>query len=635
MSPGAVREFGKYQLIQRIARGGMAEIFLAAQPGPAGFERFLVIKRILPAFTENEEFVRMFLDEMRIAARLSHPNVGHIYDFGSIDGLYFIAMELIDGVNLRQLILRGHPLPLEHAVRVIAYTCEALYYAHTLNDRSGASLEIVHRDVTPQNIMVSFEGGVKLVDFGIAKATVKAEQTQAGILKGKFSYMSPEQIRGRTIDARSDVFSIGALLYELVTGARLFQGETATDTMDLVTHCRVPRLETVRSGIPAGLQDVVDRAVVAEPDHRYQSARDMQLDLERVMLAGQLVSNSILLAEYLHAIFPERKTEAHGATATGLLAGDQPTQAEAAAPVLPEGWDTNLRTHLAEADVPVAGNLAPTVTGRDAATERGLRALWKGLPGAVARLPATVAGLPARTLWIGAAVVAALIVFAATSAVVASLRQPPVIASEPLGDRGGRIPLLPPPPPRIALPTPAPPPPPASAVAVIVLEDRPSRCEVLVDGSALGGDSTEVPAGRHMITSQGEGCQAETIEVVLRAGDVQAITLRPAPPAPPAPLPVHNTPPNPAGTQRPPAGGTKAPPPSAGDGTLSLRTRPWCKVYDGNRFLGVSPLSGVRLAAGHHTLVLKNPDLGTKRTTVMIRVGRPTTLNLDLNRLFR
>jgi serine/threonine-protein kinase len=630
----------------------MAEIFLAAQPGPAGFERFLVIKRILPAFTENEEFVRMFLDEMRLAARLSHPNIGHIYDFGVIDDLYFIAMELIDGVNLRQLILRGHPLPLEHVVRIIAYVCEALHYAHTLNDRSGSALEIVHRDVTPQNVMVAFEGGVKLVDFGIAKASIQAEQTQAGVLKGKFSYMSPEQIRGKTLDARSDVFSVGVLLYELVTGARLFTGETATDTMDSVTRCQVPRMDAIRASLPPGLAAVVDRAVVADPTVRYQNARELQLDLEHVILDGKLMSNSILIAEYLQAIFPERKAEARGSTVTGLLLDDQHTQADGAPPVLPEGWDTNLRTQLA--DPPSKPRQAPAggaMAAPDGTAETSAR------PGQ--GLGDLLAQLPARTVWYAAAGLAAILVFVLTSVIVSALRSPPVIASEPLepGELRG-VPLLPPPPPRIAdapraeLPPPPAVNPPAGApfanapagTALVLVADRPAQCEVLLDGEALAADTREVAPGRHMVTTQGGGCEPETVELVLSAGDIRTITPRAATatPEPPAPAPrqVQATPPNPRpapganGNRNRPANTPAAEPrPAAGEGHLDLRTRPWAKVYDGGRFLGVSPLHAVRLSAGARTLLLKNPDVGTKRLSVNIRAGRSTTVSVDLSRL--
>jgi len=654
VAANAVRQFGKYHLVQRIARGGMAEIFLAAQPGPAGFERFLVIKRILPAFTENEEFVRMFLDEMRLAARLSHPNVGHIYDFGVIDDLYFIAMELIDGVNLRQLILRGHPLPLEHVVRIIAYVCEALHYAHTLNDRSGSALEIVHRDVTPQNVMVAFEGGVKLVDFGIAKASIQAEQTQAGVLKGKFSYMSPEQIRGKPLDARSDVFSVGVLLYELVTGARLFTGETATDTMDAVTRCQVPRMDAIRANLPPGLEAVVDRAVVADPAARYQNARELQLDLERVILEGKLMSNSILIAEYLHAIFPERKAEARGSTVTGLLLDDQHTQAEGAPPVLPEGWDTNLRTQLA--DPP--SKPRPAAPGEAPAPDMtGATSAHSG-PG----LGTLLAQIPPRTLWYGAAGLAALLVFVLTSVIVAALRGPPELASEPLEPGSLRsTPLLPPPPPapppritdapRTALPplpggdpgattTPASAPP--AGNALVLVADRPQGCEVLLDGESLSADAREVAPGRHMVTTQGEGCEPETVELVLTPGDIRRITPRAAA-SPPDPAPPPREPPTKTQSQRPsqgtatnrnrPAPPVPEPRPAAGEGHLDLRTRPWAKVYDGGRFLGVSPLHAVRMPAGSRTLLLKNPDVGTKRLSVNIRAGRNTTVSVDLSRL--
>src|SRR5262245_18293462 len=211
--------FGNYRLVRRIARGGMAEVFLARHLGMEGFERRVAIKRILPHLSEAEEFKSMFLDEARLAAQLTHPNIVHIYDFGRVDEYYFIGMEFVDGVDLGRLIrhARNRPVPFEFAARIFSDVCSGLHYAHNAVDGEGRPLGLVHRDVTPQNVLVTYDGVVKLVDFGIAKAAWQAGRTRPGVVKGKFAYMSPEQVEGRRLDGRSDVFSAGICLYELIT----------------------------------------------------------------------------------------------------------------------------------------------------------------------------------------------------------------------------------------------------------------------------------------------------------------------------------------------------------------------------------------------------------------------------------
>ena len=223
----SLETYGRYQLLKKLATGGMAQIYLARQLGPEGFEKLLVVKRILPHLAENEEFITMFLDEARIAARLNHPNVVQIFDLGAQDDSFFIAMEFIHGEDVRRVWKHadkvGKPIPLPLICRIIIEACAGLDYAHKKLDASGRPLNIVHRDISPQNILVAFEGGVKIVDFGIAKAADQATVTKSGVLKGKYSYMSPEQAAGQPIDCRTDIFALGVVLYELLTGTRLFK----------------------------------------------------------------------------------------------------------------------------------------------------------------------------------------------------------------------------------------------------------------------------------------------------------------------------------------------------------------------------------------------------------------------------
>jgi serine/threonine protein kinase len=235
--------FGKYLLLERLNVGGMAEVFVAKAFGVEGFERILAIKKILPTMAEDEEFITMFIDEARISVQLNHANVVHIHELGKHDDAYYIAMEYVPGKDLRSLLerfrRRKEIMPTAMAVFCATKICEGLDYAHRKKDARGMQLEIIHRDVSPQNILISFEGEVKIIDFGIAKAANRSQKTQAGILKGKFGYMSPEQVRGLPIDRRSDIFAVGVILYEMLTGEKLFVGESDFSTLEKVRNAEV------------------------------------------------------------------------------------------------------------------------------------------------------------------------------------------------------------------------------------------------------------------------------------------------------------------------------------------------------------------------------------------------------------
>ena len=242
-------QFGKYELIKRIARGGMAEIFLAIEHGIEGVRRQVALKRILPQMAESEDFVTMFMDEARVVARLNHSNVVHIYDFGEVDGIYYIAMEYVDGLPLSRIrrLVKPKLIPVEHSLRIIADSCAGLHHAHELRDEYGRLLGVIHRDVSPQNIMVSRDGVAKLIDFGVARATTQAHMTQAGQIKGKFGYIAPEQFhRKGPLDRRADIFAVGTILYELMTGERLFLRESEAATLSAILHDDPPSVRKVR-----------------------------------------------------------------------------------------------------------------------------------------------------------------------------------------------------------------------------------------------------------------------------------------------------------------------------------------------------------------------------------------------------
>jgi serine/threonine protein kinase len=300
-------KFGKYVLLERVAVGGMAEVFVAKAFGVEGFERLLAIKKILPTMGEDAEFISMFVDEARIAVQLSHANIVQVLELGKHDDHLYIAMEYIPGRDLRQLIERFRrrhlPMPIPQACRIVAEVCEALDYAHRKRDTSGRPLGIVHRDVSPQNVLVSYDGEVKLIDFGIAKAESRLQRTQAGILKGKFSYMSPEQVKGLEVDGRSDIFATGVVLWELVCGEKLFTGDSDFAVLEKVRNGSVPPPRSVARHCPEGLERVILKALANDPARRYQSASELHDDLMRFTLVGDTVYGSRQLAEWLRNEF--------------------------------------------------------------------------------------------------------------------------------------------------------------------------------------------------------------------------------------------------------------------------------------------------------------------------------------------
>ena len=305
-------KFGKYTLIRKLATGGMAELFLAIQKSVAGFEKLLVIKRILPSMNQDHAFIEMLLHEARIAATLSHPNIVQIFDVGQIDNQFFIAMEHVHGEDLRSIVrqmkVKGvYEFPIEHALAIVLGMCAGLSYAHEKRDLDGTALNIVHRDISPQNVVVTFTGDVKIVDFGIAKSDTRVgESTKSGKLKGKVPYMSPEQARGEPVDARSDIFATGVMLFELTTGKRLFKGQSEYETLRLICERDYPRPSDVRQDYPADLEAIVMKALAKDREERYQSAREMQADLEAFVRRHQIAVSSLELNKFMQMLFEEK-----------------------------------------------------------------------------------------------------------------------------------------------------------------------------------------------------------------------------------------------------------------------------------------------------------------------------------------
>jgi tRNA A-37 threonylcarbamoyl transferase component Bud32 len=309
----ASRRFGKYELLQPLAVGGMAELHLARVSGLGGFEKTVVVKRIHPRLLASEESHRLFLQEARVVALLQHPNIAQVYDVGLVDGQVFFAMEHVDGHDLRVIqwaaVRRYGGLPLAVGVAIALGACAGLHHAHERRGPDGEPLGLVHRDVSPSNILVSHDGWTKLVDFGIAKVSGGPTLTKEGAVRGKTSYMSPEQCRCEPLDRRSDVFSLGIVLYELTTATRLFLGRSELETMKRITEEPVPPPSSRRAAYPLALERIVLRALAPRPEDRYQTAEELQLDLEAFARERKLLVSAPEVARYLRGLLLDRGAE--------------------------------------------------------------------------------------------------------------------------------------------------------------------------------------------------------------------------------------------------------------------------------------------------------------------------------------
>ncbi|MFZ5470564.1 MAG: serine/threonine-protein kinase [Myxococcota bacterium] len=441
----------------RLATGGMAEIWLARQAGPKGFEKVVVIKKIIDSLSEDPEFIEMLLDEARIAAQLSHPNIVQILDLGQADGSYYIAMEYLAGESLAAVARAGKkaslPLPLSHAVRIIASAAEGLAYAHTKPDLSGKPLEIIHRDISPQNLVITYDGIVKIVDFGIAKAANRSSNTLDGRVKGKVHYMSPEQARGDPLDARTDVFALGVVLWEAITGRRLIQGENTLLSMEAIglSTAPFPRAKEVNAAVPPELEEVVARAIERDRGRRFPSARAFQSALEAWLRTRDDTPGATELGSYMELLFRDRIRE-RGALIEAARVGGVPPE------------ETRLRRDT-EPSMPGRSNPAP-------------------------------AHAPLRRWWLGA-VGGALLVMGSLGGALLWRATPfePALHAE--------VPSVPP-----VLP-----PAPVSRPTMLRVSTHPPGAQVLVDGALRGVSPVEVPAlvtGEHEVIARLAGHQEVT-----------------------------------------------------------------------------------------------------------------------------
>jgi serine/threonine protein kinase len=321
---------GRYTVVRHLASGGMAELFIAKQEAMGGFEKPVVLKLLQPRYAENPRVVSMFLDEARLAAKLNHPSIVHLYDVAEDGGLKYIAMEYIHGETVADIVKRGlavsNYLPLEHAVHVVRQSAAGLGYAHERREADGRVLRIVHRDVSPTNILVSYEGQTKIVDFGIARAQDELRE-ESGSRPGKASYMSPEQVRGEPADYRSDIFSLGIILYELTLCQRLYRGAPEVIMRKIVDETITPPT-AINRDYPPTLELIVMKALEKRPEDRYQSAEAMSHDLEEFLEESGLRSGNRRVSIYMQELFaPDAPTSNEGVAASRMFSEPRPPAA--------------------------------------------------------------------------------------------------------------------------------------------------------------------------------------------------------------------------------------------------------------------------------------------------------------------
>lgn len=542
---------GKYQLIAEIARGGMGVVYLAMVQGPGGFSKLVVVKELKPELVEEPAFLTMFLDEARLAARLNHPNIVQTNEVGNDGDRYFMAMDYLDGRGLDQVRRRtkvaGFGLSVSMQLRVICDMLAGLEYAHNLADFDGSPLNIVHRDVSPQNVFITFDGQVKLLDFGIAKASDSMHETHAGVVKGKVSYMSPEQGRGQKVDARADVFSTGVLLWEALTGKRMREGKNEQEKLWALVTADVPRASSVRSSVPPELDRICAQAMAWNRDERYPSAGAMQHDLERYLTATGTNVTAREVGACVSELFRDDRAntngviEAHVARARGGTTRDK-------LPIIDVSSRSGASspTPSSERQFSSPPTEAGQMTSLDVPSAKsGLSSRVPGDPrSATSVRNAKVFLIPGVAL---AAMIAVIIFFVARSSQEAGISS--------RADTGLRPVALPPPPPpprEIQTPEhpvpathPTDPVPPVAKQNVVAVEIRvsPDIARVSIDGQEVGGNSF---AGQyvtdnviHSVRAVAPGYVDKSVQVAFNANVKLDLSLERVAPPPPAPAPAH------------------------------------------------------------------------------------------------
>ena len=583
---------GKYKLVRLIASGGMAEVYLARQAGAAGFEKLVCLKRILPHLARDRQFVEMFLNEARLAAKLDHPNIVSIYDLGEANGNYFIAMEFIDGPSLRAVAKRAHErgerLPIPEIVKIVAMAAGGLHYAHDLTDGEGKPLRLVHRDISPDNVLVHRNGAAKVVDFGIAKAANSSGATRTGTLKGKVAYMPPEQLRGDPLDRRADVFALGVVLYELLAGQRPWEGDSEVSLIGRIMTEEPRPLSTLRPDAPAGLAAVLDRALAKDREARYASCHDLQADLEALLVTmGQTISAA-------------RISDFAKAYSDPVPAVDETTGAALQA-LEAEMNGTGQARPVAPRRVPPPRREPRTVV-LPQAPKPDRRGLAYGIAAFISVAAVGGAGGYVLLLRKAEAPVERVAVETAAPVPVATPKPPPPEKKEEAASAPDK-PKAPDAEPAPAAPADSPPTP---APTPSVAPPAPGAASALTPQAAAAAPAIPAPTGPQT------------------ASPAPAAAAPAAAPAPPAKAPATAEPapaaPRPR-ARKTPAVPTESAPVVTAQGELVLLIRPWARVEVDGHEVGVTPLNEpLMLAAGEHIVRLTNPELN-KDITRTVRIA--------------
>lgn len=353
----------RFKIIERLDKGGMAEVFRGVSESLRGFKKSVAIKRILPNLAQNDKFVSMFLDEARLSLYLQHANIVQVFDIGQSADTYFLVMEFVDGCNLKAVIehlkAQGRPMPIAEAVYMMIESCKGLSYAHSLeHPETMEPLHIVHRDISPPNLLLSKNGEVKLVDFGLAKANSQIETTDPGVVKGKFSYLSPEAAHGQHVDHRADVFAIGIMLYEMFTGRRLFWGDTDWETVQQVREARVPSMQAQNPKVDSDLERIVRKALARNPAERYQEAYDLGDALSQYLYSRGMKVSARSIAQLVRDVREAKVKMTGGHSIVDAVVQEE---MQALTSLLEDDADPGDSGQLAEAaDAPAGGDFIDT-----------------------------------------------------------------------------------------------------------------------------------------------------------------------------------------------------------------------------------------------------------------------------------
>jgi eukaryotic-like serine/threonine-protein kinase len=632
---------GKYHLLRRLGKGGMAEVYLAKQSGLDGFEKLVVIKKILPHLSGSAEFSKMFLGEARTAADLRHPNVVNIFEVGEDEGTYYMAMEFLHGQDIRRVQRQCHRVgtnvPLPHALQMILDAANGLHYAHNKTDIYNQQLQIIHRDISPQNIIVTYDGSTKIVDFGIAKATSQTTETATGVVKGKYTYMSPEQAGGHVLDQRTDQYALGIVLWELLTQRRLFKRESDILTLTAITEGDVPSPRQY-ADIPKTLEKIVLKALARERNARFADCHEFMMAMEDFLASERIVHSPARLGAYLRELFEEERSNEPSLSSVAIARVDIPersniekTKAERKSR---SGASERALTDADKAPVTVEDadllsnaptNVSPMVN-RDGETPVTLQDHGMMGLGSDPTQSMGTAGTGMQQSGGGrrAAVLGIIGFFALVTCVSAGVILTEFLRKEPTGE--------------------------------LILRTSPSNAAIYVNGTLRPQRTPsvlrEIPVGStQLIRYELEGYKPHEIQAVVKAKGIpttvetdlipqreakgrSADTDRDENQTQPTRTkePDKNNgatqdaratgDPAPRTTERPPSQTTRTPAKkkvnqakkktarsTAKFGTLRVVVKPWAKVYLDGKYLDETPFPPVRVKAGKHTVRLVNPDL--------------------------